>query len=541
MLADLAAPALVLAGPGVDLATGSGPVPEGVTRVALGDEVPDGVWASVLLAVADEAALRVAVSRLPRLGRTKHVGCHLASATGPVTTVLRPEWPPLANLVAETADGGAHTRLTFRRPAPAGPVLVELARHTGTRVATGNHGLVVTGAPVPVDPTAVTDEVPATVVVGGRADLPEHPVLGRAPVALHLRGEPVGPLDEGLLNPVGFRRDWDRGPVPLPAGDPTPELVAAVRDAQAVVVPDDADPRTVAGLAMAGVPLLGAGYPGIDPVDPADLDDPLRREEHSVRLRRAALREHSHLAWRHRVARRAGLRAATYPSLSVLLPTRRPEQLAFALDQVARQRGVAELELVLATHGFEADPGLVRERLGERPVTLLPLPADTVFGDVLRAATDAAAGDVVVKMDDDDWYGPDLLADLLLAKHYSGADLVGTPAELVYLEPIRTTVRRRGPSESFGAVVAGGTMTLDRALLRAVGGFRSVPRHVDARLLEDVRAAGGSVYRTQGLGYVLRRTTHGHTWDTGLGYFLTRQSVAAQWRGFRPSRLLEAG
>ena len=546
MLADLAAPALVLAGPGVDLATALGPVPEGVTRVVLGDEVPEEKWATVLLVVTDEAALRRTVSVLPRLGRAKHVGCHLTGAAGPVTTVLRPEWPPLVTLVAETPDGGAHTRLTFRRPAPAGPVLVELARHTGTPVVTGNHGLVVSGATVPVDPTAATEEVPAAVLVGGRADLPEDPVLGRPPVALHLRGEPVGPLDgapldEALLNPVGFRRDWDRGPVPLPAGEPTPELVAAVRDAQAVVVPEDADPRTVAGLAMAGVPLVGAGYPGVDPVDPADLDDPLRREEHSVRIRRAALREHSHLAWRHQVALRAGLRAAAYPSLSVLLATRRPEQLAFALDQVARQRGVAELELVLATHGFDADPGLVRERLGDRPVTLLPLPADTVFGDVLRAATDAAAGDVVVKMDDDDWYGPDVLADLLLAKHYSGADLVGMPAELVYLEPIRTTVRRRGPSESFGAVVAGGTMTLDRALLRAVGGFRSVPRHVDARLLEDVRAAGGSVYRTQGLGYVLRRTTHGHTWDTGLGYFLTRQSVAAQWRGFRPSRLLEAG
>ena len=41
--------------------------------------------------------------------------------------------------------------------------------------------------------------------------------------------------------------------------------------------------------------------------------------------------------------------------------------------------------------------------------------ADVLFGDVLRAATDAAAGDVVVKMDDDDWYGPDVVADLLAA------------------------------------------------------------------------------------------------------------------------------
>lgn len=523
MLADLKTPALVLSGPGLDL----GPVPDGVTVARIGDELPvDGRWTSVLLAVADETALRRVASALPELGRARHVACHLASAQGPVTTVLRPEWPPLGGLEASTEDGGATTTMTFRRAAPVAPVLVELARHTGTPATSGSHGLVVSGIDVPMDPTAVTDQVPAAVVTA--APQPSE-VLGGPPVVV----EPgMGPLDEALLNPIGFRRDWDRGPVPLPPGDPTPAMVAGLRDAQAVVVPAGADLRTVAGLAMAGVPLVGDGF------DEIDLDDPLRREEHSVRVRRAALREYSSLGWRQRTGAATGVRVAAYPSVSVLLPTRRPEQLEFALRQVARQRG-ADLELVLATHGFEADPGLVREVLGDRPHTLLPMPAETVFGDVLRAATDAAAGDVVVKMDDDDWYGPDVIADLLLARQYSGAELVGMPAEFVYLEPIRTTVRRNGASENFGAVVAGGTMTIDRALLRAVGGFRSVPRHVDARLLEDVRAAGGSVFRTQGLGYVLRRTAGGHTWETGLGYFLTRKSLAAQWRGFRPSRLLE--
>ncbi|GAB3198655.1 hypothetical protein GCM10027062_13360 [Nocardioides hungaricus] len=517
MLGDLATPALVL---GAD----PGALPAGVTYAVLGDEVPEHRWATVLLSVADESALRLAASALPDLGRAKHVACHLAHAAGPVTTVLRPEWPPLAALDAETPDGGAFTRMTFRRPAPVRPVLVELARHTGTPVVTGNHGLVVDGIAVPMDPTTVTDEVPASIGTGGHSE-----VLGRPPVVV----DPgLGPLDEALLNPVGFRRDWDRGPVPLPDGEPTPALVASLRDAQAVTVGVGADPRMVAGLAMAGVPLTGGDFGA------PDLDDPMRREEHSVRLRRAALREHSSLGWRQRTGVAVGIRTAAYPSVSVLLATRRPERLAFALARVGRQRGV-ELELVLATHGFEADPGVVREHLGDVPVTLLQQPAETVFGDVLRAATDAASGHVVVKMDDDDWYGPDVVADLLLAKHYSGAELVGMPAEMVYLEPICTTVRRRGPTEAFGSVVAGGTMTMDRALLRAVGGFRPVPRHVDARLLEDVRAAGGRVYRTQGLGYVLRRTAGGHTWDSGLGYFLTRSSLAGQWRGFRPSRLLE--
>lgn len=293
---DVAAPALVLTGPGADPS----------------EAATDGKWASVVLAVADAAELRLAVSALPPLGRARHVWCHLATAAAPVTPVLRPEWPPLARLVAETADGGAVTRLSFRRPAPVASVLAELARRAGTPVVTGHHGLVVEGLPVPVDPTVVTPEVPASVGAGVPTDALQ--VLGHAPSAI---APGPGPLDEGLFNPVGFRRDWDRGPVALPPGPPTPVLVAALRDAQAVVVGDDADPRTVAALAMAGIPLYGRGFGDLD------LDDPDAREAHSVRLRRAALREHSALGWRMEVGAAVGVRTATYPSaddVAITLP-----------------------------------------------------------------------------------------------------------------------------------------------------------------------------------------------------------------------------
>ena len=39
---------------------------------------------------------------------------------------------------------------------------------------------------------------------------------------------------------------------------------------------------------------------------PVDLDDPLRREEHSLAVRRAAFDHHSTLAWRSALASRAG-------------------------------------------------------------------------------------------------------------------------------------------------------------------------------------------------------------------------------------------
>jgi hypothetical protein len=206
--------------------------------------------------------------------------------------------------------------------------------------------------------------------------------------------------------------------------------------------------------------------------------------------------------------------------------------LGHAVAQVARQRGVPNLELVLASHGFEARPPSV-----ELPVRVVPVDADVVFGEVLNAAVAAAEGDVVLKMDDDDWYAPDLIADLLRARVYSGAALVGAPDDLYYLEDRDLTLRLGHAGEVYRGFVAGGTMLLNRTLLGEVGGFAALPRHVDKALTAAVREAGGAVYRTHGLGYVLRRTARGHTWDADLDDLVAR--AVQTWQGFRPGRLME--
>jgi hypothetical protein len=310
--------------------------------------------------------------------------------------------------------------------------------------------------------------------------------------------------------------------------------------------PHPATALTLAGLAAAGVPVTGPveDLPGLGTdlrariASPVDLDDDLRREEHSVRLRRPALLEHGTAGWRRSLARDAGVPEPALPSVSVLLATRRPHMLEFAVRQFTRQRGVTS-ELVLVAHGFSPDEAEVRALVGDRPFTIVPVPADTLFGDALNAGVAAASGDLVMKMDDDDWYSPDFLLDLLVARTHSGADLVGTTSEYVYLEQLDRTLRRSDESERNARFVAGGTMLLSVADLRAVGGFRRSRRYVDASLLQSLLASGGSVYRAQGLGYVLRRTGEGHTWEPGLDFFLDPARMGDQWDGFVPSRLLE--
>jgi hypothetical protein len=521
-------------------------------------------WKSVLWMTADRASLRRLASTISRVGQTRVVAVWLTDATEPLVVVPRPEWPPLTSLMAREAGRGVLTVLRFSQPVGAHVVLTELARQAVPGVDTGHGGVVVAYAGR--EPAAGLDVraqrfdeaaqaadgeivVPADVVVvggGDEAEMPVHPVIDRAPTVVADPG--LDPVDEMVVNPRGWRKEWTE-PVRDLAPDQavTEAAITALRDVQGLRVDlATADPRTVVHLAAAGVPLLATGtQPAFGESlqralqERPDLDDALAREEHSVTTRRAALLEHSTVAWRGRLAARAGVRHVARPQVSVLLTTMRPHQLDFALRQLARQRD-ADFELVLATHGWEAEEAKVREALPGREVVLVPRGRETFFGDVLNDAYEAASGDVLLKVDDDDWYGPHAVVDLLLARRYSGADVVGMPSEFVHLAELDITTRRNHPTEIFNRFVAGGTIMADREVVRGVGGFRPVRRFVDAQLLSGIEAAGGRIYRTHGLGYVLRRLASGHhTWQVEADSFRKEGIVDREWDGFHASRELE--
>jgi hypothetical protein len=268
-------------------------------------------------------------------------------------------------------------------------------------------------------------------------------------------------------------------------------------------------------LALLRAPLPGRGA------------DPLAWEIRSVRQRRAALRHH-------------GTGLTRPPAVSALLVTKRPQLLGTALAALAAQT-YPELEIVVGLHGAPPATDLTAEHLtaehlaavaGGRPLRVVPVPESRPLGEALAEAARAASGTVLTKVDDDDRYGPEHVWDLVAARHYSGATVVGKGAEFVYLEPKDLTVRRRMAAETTTDTVAGGTIALAREDLAAVGGWPPVPRWVDRALLDRVLAEDGTVYRTHPLGFVYTRHGDGHTWEADLAYFL-RDRVRS-WRGLPP-------
>ncbi len=241
-------------------------------------------------------------------GRARAIGVWLDEAPAALTLVPPSGWPALLGLRSRVRPDGVWTVLRFAEPVDVAAVVAELGRQA-----------VWNGAVVPAEVR----------------------------------------VDARVLNPTGFLVRVDGPPVDgrdLAVDDGvSATLVAGLREHLGVRIDvwTDALRRAVPALAAAGVPLVATDAPGdLDPAvaaavtAPVDLADPLAREEHSIVLRRAALDAYA---------------PTPQPSVSILLATRRADMLDHALGQVARQRGVDRLELVLAPHGFDVPVETVQE------------------------------------------------------------------------------------------------------------------------------------------------------------------------------------
>lgn len=215
------------------------------------------------------------------------------------------------------------------------------------------------------------------------------------------------------------------------------------------------------------------------------------------------------------------VRPVGLPSVSLLVSTIRPDRLEAVLRTAGGLQGVKP-ELVLCTHGFTADDVEVKRlsrHYGLDDVVVLERPRSESLGECLNACVDAASGQVLSKMDDDDFYAPNYLQDLVHALAFSRADVVGKQAHYMYVAGHDATLLRFADREHrFTASVMGPTITARREVFEAVP-FAALNRGEDTRFLNEVRTSGGRIYASDRFNYAQFRGLVNHTWkisDTAL-------------------------
>ena len=232
-------------------------------------------------------------------------------------------------------------------------------------------------------------------------------------------------------------------------------------------------------------------------------------------------------------------RIKKYPTVSVVVSTLRPNDLSSLLTQLLAQT-LPTFELVLGLHTIDLLPSHKKQisALNRRKVKVITekFSKEETLGEILTSLAKSSRGEFVAKMDDDDYYGPEHLRDLLDAAVDTSGDVVGRAMNYVYLEPLQLTVRRFAPHgtqavELWSDWVCGGTILAKRESAEAAGWFGSGSTAVDRFLLSGITNNGGKIWRTFGAGYIYRRTFTFHTYVTNYSKYLNgaNEQVVGLW------------
>lgn len=203
-------------------------------------------------------------------------------------------------------------------------------------------------------------------------------------------------------------------------------------------------------------------------------------------------------------------------SCSIVVCTNRPDHVALIAENVARQN-VDDLELIVVTHGFHAEPEEFLSCEGsERIAHLTVVEADvsSTLGENLNRGFEATTGDYVFRMDDDDFYGSNYVRDQLHAIKFSRAALVGKAETYIYFEEANATfLTFPGKAHRYTDFVRGATFAGPRKTFVDFK-FKEQRLGEDSNFIDQVKRAGGKIYSSDRFNYIVNRMgdKSRHTW-----------------------------
>lgn len=215
--------------------------------------------------------------------------------------------------------------------------------------------------------------------------------------------------------------------------------------------------------------------------------------------------------------------AADAPLVSCLLVSKRPERIRAFVDAFNHQSYPAK-ELIVVIHG---DDGSWDEPLADSSgsrVVVLNASFSLGLGDCLNMAFAEARGQFWAKFDDDDYYGPEYLGDLMRVMQNTDCDIAGKPLvftafeidDSLFWDPSRHdlthTLHARGWPRG---VVCGATLAGRREVLEQIR-FSNHRRYgADSVFLDDCARHGFRLVVGDAFGFACRRSAEAgfHTWE----------------------------
>lgn len=263
----------------------------------------------------------------------------------------------------------------------------------------------------------------------------------------------------------------------------------------------------------------------------------LEAHNHFLKLRtqllRAVHKDCSLTAQLNMIGKAALGRPVYVPGVSVLVVSNKPEFFDKILANFRRQT-LERKELVVVFHCAQrvSEQDMVRMYAMIRKDEVVRIywrnSRYISFGYCINDGVALTQMEYVAKFDDDDYYAPHFLSDLMPAFEYTEAGVCGRISFHTYLEESRgLIVRKPGNEYTYCTFLPGATLVAHRCVFEKTM-FRNIPRDIDGRFGVDCTSAGVRMFAADTFHLLVMRASDKsrHTWKANDSVIL-KQSLPA--------------
>lgn len=215
------------------------------------------------------------------------------------------------------------------------------------------------------------------------------------------------------------------------------------------------------------------------------------------------------------------------PLVSLVMCTNRPHNIDIMISNYICQK-YENKELIVVINKNDANIESIKDKLKLISNHRLLIEDEKhSLGKCLNSAVHAANGDVIAKMDDDDIYGSNYIADSIMAMDYSGADVVGKDSHFAYVESAdKLILIRDGKDCRYSDFIIGATLLIKKDVFKKVS-FHDKNRGEDSQFLKDCQEGGVTIYSTDAFNYITIRSSNleNHTWKIEDDKFMAKAKI----------------
>lgn len=217
------------------------------------------------------------------------------------------------------------------------------------------------------------------------------------------------------------------------------------------------------------------------------------------------------------------------PLVSIVMASNRPHFIDRIIKNVSGQI-YPNIEVIIIAQNYNDQELLkLEQKLKDsskvfRAIHVIKNDSEDTLGKRLNQGIALSQGEYVAKFDDDDFYFPNYLQDMLIPFKFGDYGIVGKKEIFVYLEgQNKTYVRYKGQRHMETNFLTGATLVFSKAALNKLS-FGDLNKGEDSNILEQAKKENIKMYVADPFNFVVFRSKDvgNHTWQVEDNFFTNK-------------------